>query len=487
MFANKFYTYLMTLYRVGVVAVVITMDILMGFDYEKEKLIVYVTIGLYAILFSAFRINKWIAYAELLAIAGLLEFVDSTSLYLLFLIPFTNFASSNAKKLDIVLFWLLSSGYIFYKAENMYVAGALAFGLIAILYIFHQRFNLIERLTNELFQAKDDIKEYRNEITNQQLGFEITSKMFYQMRELSEAKTEEEVVQKIVSGSLSFFNAVYSVVYIKERGEEEENYVLAFEEGEKRRYEVPDVLFDTEEDKEPIFEGNVMRMLITVNGEEWGIVAIYGKRMAIGNEGQMVNSPFSDTDFETMITYIYSASKRVTELRISQQNLFLANNDFLTKVPNRRYFWEQLDRMVDLAQRGDEFAVLMMDIDNFKSFNDTYGHDMGDSVLKIVAETIEETIRKADIVGRLGGEEFAVILYKPKGEAMLVADRIRKMVAAIPAVRQITLSIGLAYYGKHGDSVEELMRNVDAAMYVAKQTGKNKVVEYKYGMNMDES
>lgn len=305
------------------------------------------------------------------------------------------------------------------------------------------------------------------------------------MRELSETETEKEVMKKMVQGSTAFFNAQYTCVYRKD--EDEDYYERAIEFGDKKKYDIPERLQLDEISKEPTFQKDVMKAPVIISGEEWGVMHIYGKQMAIGHNKQLVVSPFNDSDFETMLTYIYSVAKRVTELQISQQNSFLANNDFLTKVPNRRYFWEQLDRMVDLAQRGDDFAVLIMDIDNFKSFNDTYGHIMGDSVLKIVAETLELGVRKADIVGRVGGEEFAVILYKPKGEGMLVAERIRKMVAAVPAVRQITLSIGLAYFGKHGDTVEELMINADAAMYVAKTTGKNRVVEYQYGMNMEQS
>lgn len=478
------YITMTSLYRLGVVGVVIAMDILNGFNYEKEKLIVYVLFGLYAIIFSVLRISKWVAYIELIGVIALLYFFSEPSMHFLLLIPFTNFVSSQATKWDILIFFGITSGYIYYKSDNIMITIVLSLGVLFTLYIFHQRFNQIEKLSNQLFKSKEEIKEYRNEITTQKLGFEVTMKMFYHMRELSEAETEEQVIQKMLHGSKSFFNGMYACLYTKD--EDEDYYVKNMEDGETKRFTIPETLENKESDIEATFTNEMMRTPILVNGQDWGIVSIYGKRMAIGNEGQMLVSPFNESDFETMLTYIYSVTKRITELQISQQNLFLANNDFLTKVPNRRYFWEQLDRMVDLGHRGDDFAVLMMDIDNFKSINDTYGHDVGDSVLKIVAETIEDAIRKADVVGRIGGEEFAVILYRPKGEGMMVAERIRKLVSSIPFERQITLSIGMAYFGKHGDTIEDLMKNVDIALYEAKHTGKNKVVEYHHSMYKEE-
>lgn len=482
---SRFYITMTSLYRLGVIGVVIAMDILAGFNYEKEKLLIYVLFGLYAIIFSVVRINKWVSYAELFGVITLLYFFTEPNLHFLLLIPFTNFVSSQAEKWDILLFSGITTWYIYYKFDNVMMTVVLALGIVFTLYIFHQRFNQIEKLSNELFKSKDEIKEYRNEITTQKLEFEITMKMFYHMRELSEAEKEEQVIKKMLYGSKAFFNAMYACLYTID--EEGEYYVRNMEDGETKRYTIPETLNITGSDIEPTFTNEMMRMPIFISGQDWGIIAIYGKRMAIGNDGQLLVSPFHESDYETMLTYIYSVTKRIAELQISQQNLFLANNDFLTKIPNRRYFWEQLDRMVYHGQRGDDFAVLMMDIDNFKQINDTFGHDVGDSVLKIVAETIGGAIRKTDIVGRIGGEEFAVILYKPKNEAMMVAERIRKMVASIPFEgRQITLSIGLAYFGKHGDTIEELMKNVDVALYEAKHTGKNKIVEYHYTMSKDE-
>ena len=485
---SRFYLYLTAIYRFGIIALVIFLDILTGFDYEANKLMVYALFVLYGVVFAVFQVNKWIAYIELLGIIVLLTLMDAPVLNYLFMIPFLNFVSSNAKKVDMFLFWGVSVCYIYFATEGLeqqlVTTVALAIGLLAALYMLHQKFYHIEKLSNELFKSKEEIKEYRNEIISQEQGLEITMKMFYHMRELSEAKNEEEVIQKMLLGSKAFFNALYACLYTKEDGYE--HYEKSQEEGDSSRYEIPDYLEDLPGNKEAFFDNQMMRTPIVINGEEWGVIVIYGKRMAIGEKGQMVISPFNESDFETMLTYIYSVTKRITEMQILHQNQFLANNDFLTKVPNRRYFWEQLDRMIYLGQRGDEFGVLIIDIDNFKSFNDTYGHDMGDAVLKIVAETITSAVRKADIVGRVGGEEFAVILYKPKGEGMMVANRIRKMVATVPGPpQQITLSIGLAYFGKHGVTVEELMKNADAAMYTAKNTGKNRVVEYSYGMGME--
>jgi diguanylate cyclase (GGDEF)-like protein len=128
---------------------------------------------------------------------------------------------------------------------------------------------------------------------------------------------------------------------------------------------------------------------------------------------------------------------------------------------------------------------MMLDIDGFKTYNDTFGHIAGDTLLKLIAECIMNSVRTMDIVSRFGGDEFIVIL--PETDAALasqIAERMRSEVeqlavpprgAAERGARSATVSIGIACYPQHGDTIEVLLEQVDKALYLAKMQGKNRI------------
>ncbi|MEE9318853.1 MAG: diguanylate cyclase [Granulosicoccus sp.] len=163
----------------------------------------------------------------------------------------------------------------------------------------------------------------------------------------------------------------------------------------------------------------------------------------------------------------------------------LAITDVLTRLYNRRYIDQTIDKE---AQRRDRYAsalsVLVLDVDNFKLFNDTHGHDGGDSVLQNVAATLRRCIRKSDIVGRYGGEEFVVVLPDTTPEnARFFAERLRYEIEAdrtelATGIGQVTVSIGIAGVAASDGSIsgKELIIEADRALYTAKEAGKNRVV-----------
>jgi len=159
-----------------------------------------------------------------------------------------------------------------------------------------------------------------------------------------------------------------------------------------------------------------------------------------------------------------------------------ANIDFLTKTFNRRAIQEQLsNEELKYYKMGKTFSVVLLDIDRFKSINDNYGHDGGDIVLKHLSEVLKQNLRKRDILGRWGGEEFIVILPDtPIDRALIVAERLRKSVESNPAANgliQHTISLGVATFMQHGQTMKKLIKNVDTALYQAKKTGRNKVIK----------
>jgi diguanylate cyclase (GGDEF)-like protein len=161
----------------------------------------------------------------------------------------------------------------------------------------------------------------------------------------------------------------------------------------------------------------------------------------------------------------------------------LATLDGLTGALNRATYMRMSEHELLVAKRRRQpVAIVMLDADFFKRVNDNYGHDVGDEVLKLLSATCRSTLRAVDVIGRLGGEEFALTLpdTQPEG-AELVAERLRARIAALEVstkkgVLKFTVSIGVAFYPDHGDEIAPLLKAADEALYVAKHGGRNRVV-----------
>jgi diguanylate cyclase (GGDEF)-like protein len=169
--------------------------------------------------------------------------------------------------------------------------------------------------------------------------------------------------------------------------------------------------------------------------------------------------------------------------RANDELLALAENDSLTGLANRRKLHSLLDAETARFQRhGQCFSVVLCDIDHFKQINDSYGHEVGDEVLRQVARALAAQVRRADTVCRWGGEEFVVLLPQTElMEAMQCAERLRRCIEVLheqPALglpRRVTLSLGVAVHPRHGDDQTSLFAAADKALYEAKHAGRNRV------------
>jgi len=169
----------------------------------------------------------------------------------------------------------------------------------------------------------------------------------------------------------------------------------------------------------------------------------------------------------------------IQQLKENEEKLKkLATTDALTKINNRYKTNLEIDKQFSRSQRFNEgFSILMIDIDYFKKINDTYGHDIGDNVLKNISSLISNEIREIDCFGRWGGEEFLILLSHQKlDEAIMVATKIRKIIAnyKFEKICSVTVSIGVSEYSKN-DTKEALLKRADDAMYQAKEDGRNKI------------
>ncbi len=174
------------------------------------------------------------------------------------------------------------------------------------------------------------------------------------------------------------------------------------------------------------------------------------------------------------------AAKEAAERRAETFEI-LAITDPLTGVSNRRYFDMRFSEEIERAKRyGSDLSCLMIDIDNFKSINDTYGHAAGDRVLVEVAAVVKGRMRTTDFVARFGGEEFVVLLPETDiAAAATIADRIRQQIAETdlgPGLPRVTASFGAA-----AGAARELLENADKALYEAKARGKNRVESFTGG------
>ena len=168
-----------------------------------------------------------------------------------------------------------------------------------------------------------------------------------------------------------------------------------------------------------------------------------------------------------------------------QKSAQMAITDALTGLHNRRYMETHLEALVEQAiARFKPIAVLLLDIDFFKSINDSYGHDIGDDVLREFALRIRKAIRNIDLACRYGGEEFVIVMPETDmAVATLVAERLRRRIASEPfAIQQgagkleVTISIGIAAVGAPGDNAAAILKRADTALYRAKHDGRNRVV-----------
>ncbi len=219
-----------------------------------------------------------------------------------------------------------------------------------------------------------------------------------------------------------------------------------------------------------------------LNLEEFVIAPLWSKDNPLGvivADNCITKKPITEEDIRILTMFANQSAGAIENSLMFESTLIKAHTDPLTGLWNYGYFQYKLDEEITKAKTHNyKVSVIMLDIDDFKKFNDTFGHQAGDEVLKKIAYILKENLRKIDIAARYGGEEFALILpYTNKEEAKIIGERVRKNIEGAKILNTtITISGGVSSFNEDACTKDELVKKADFALYKAKREGKNKII-----------
>lgn len=291
------------------------------------------------------------------------------------------------------------------------------------------------------------------------------------------------IILKLENDSYSTYNSSYKHKWTKEIHFSNDHPIIQwFKQGN-------DILTMTEIESLPFFTGlwsMEKRQLLDI--ETKLMLPIKFREQLIGIlilSEKKGSESYSQNEVDLLYTLVNNAGVVIENAKMYEDAKLKSITDGLTKLYNHRYFHEILGEIIN-EKRYEAFSIAMIDVDLFKIYNDLYGHSAGDRALIRIAEVLRETTRDEDIVVRYGGEEFAIIFPNIEGMNSLKAiERIRRAVETSFYSSEnydelITISAGVASYPQDGNQGQVVLDNADKAMYVAKQTGRNKTILFSH-------
>ena len=219
-------------------------------------------------------------------------------------------------------------------------------------------------------------------------------------------------------------------------------------------------------------------LLSIFSSEEFVVVPLKGRDKSIGlivADNLFTKRSITKDDIRILMMFANQAGTAIENSQLYERTLVKAHKDALTDLWNHGYFQYVFDeKLKNTKERVSNLSIIFLDIDNFKNYNDTWGHQKGDEILSRISRIITDSSRKIDFVCRYGGEEFAIILPDAsKRDAMIIAERIRANIEQLS--QKITVSLGVASFPDDGANKADLIQAADQALYEAKREGKNRV------------
>ena len=375
----------------------------------------------------------------------------------------------------------------FFFAVTVFLAGSVAVGLIEyrtdVASLKASLDSEIERIDCEKRKLAQEIKgsdEYISELRNKE---EVIVSLYEITRSMSQELTFDEIFKALS-------------IFLKEKFQfRKSSLIVLKEDGQTIKVDKVYKVFKVDLDKEKDEECDYADILKSFSekkteiytqrpdGSTYGAIPLLSENKFVGI---LTIDDMSKTDFDRLLIVAMQFALEIKKVLLYETVEELAITDSLTGLYTRRYFFERFGEELERSKRHSfKFSFLMVDIDDFKVCNDTYGHLVGDAILKETAHIAKGCVREIDLVARYGGEEFSLVLPETdRPGAMLVAERIRKRIEenifkAYDEKLKITVSIGLAVYPDDSKEVSDLVDRADKALYKAKSAGKNIVCEYK--------
>ncbi|HPX91982.1 MAG TPA: diguanylate cyclase [Spirochaetota bacterium] len=317
------------------------------------------------------------------------------------------------------------------------------------------------------------LKTSDKEVIKQNLSiFRKEDPVALRMRELTYAVVDDNKMdRKIIS-------RIFSMHDIKKADFFDSEQMLLNSDIHYDVYVIDLVLKETLGDKviSALRKKNLDSVIIAVSGID--NVKTISRVLSIGAD-DYITKPFNYDLFFTRLKTNIRNFLLMRELKLKTDLLErISITDPLTELFNRRHIFDRLNQECEKFKRyGLTFTAVMLDIDGFKSINDSYGHQVGDMVIRMVSDAIKKSIRNVDIAGRYGGEEFLIILPEIDGKGGVVAaERIRKSIESIKIEEsniKVTISAGVAEFA--GEPIDDFIKKIDSMLYLAKKNGKNRI------------
>ncbi len=328
---------------------------------------------------------------------------------------------------------------------------------------------------------------------------------YYALMELSQfigirlKKDEGEILQHALDGLMGVLDAAYTAAFVCEQPRSSNGTLYVYHYGQMEVFpdmemaHIPTWINLFQQPQARLFQAQALQALTPEDTPLLGKIIPEGGSLLMGplNPSELLGLVMASSSdpgglqgfrqfFEIISTHITNSLQNTRlHMRINE----MAIRDAITGLYNRHHVEERLRQSFDRAKRYTrELSVIMVDIDRFKAINDTYGHQVGDQVLRQVSTTMGQRLRSTDVIGRFGGEEFMLILDETgHAGAQIVARNLVRIVEASPILlpdgRQVpvTVSAGIATYPQDGASAETIVKVADTGLYQAKNTGRNRV------------
>lgn len=464
-----------------------------------------------------FRLKKvyiWLGIIATIAFFTLYSkgIVPYSSIYLLIAVvsPVSYFLSSHFAKYSVMASWLafFPAFTLIYGVDTVNAAAAIIlFNLLTICYTWYRHIVKRERnLRHKSLVDNDSKKSKLQDELDRSRSFQRgirakesdTVKLYEITRKMSEGLRLEEIFVELVAFLKENFKFRRCDLLILERSDEApvigRSYSLSSDEPSSLTVS----LLADKAGMADLIKGRPRDLWLSSrddaaafhdlgidggDGATFAVVPLLSERKMVG---ALAVEGLQRTAFERFVILSTQFALDLRRVLLYEMVEKLAISDSLTGLYVRRYFHERLEEELQRSRKyGFEVAFIMIDIDDFKKCNDTYGHMVGDVVIKDIARIIRESVRDIDVVSRYGGEEFAIALPETGREsARQVAERLRKKVertvfAAYDEKLELTVSLGIAVYPQDASSTTDILERADQALYTAKKSGKNVVCEYK--------